>query len=146
MGGSSSKEKRSKTQQTTSKKYTKKAKVKGNNSGKVKAGKKGSVQWSRADEEGGDVSFVPAGRRRSSDDVEDLKAPPQRGRSRSLRFGDFTQLGRVHKVGDTDLLPVDIAFFQDGKVSEEPAWPGGQGARSAGKQAEGRRDRVSAGF
>ena len=37
-------------------------------------------------------------------------------RSRSLRFGDFAQMDRVHKVADNEYLPVDIAFFQDGKV------------------------------
>ena len=111
MGGSSSKEKRTKPQTTSI--YTKKAKVKGK-SGKVK-GRKGSVQWSRTDGEGGELTFVPC-RRKSSGDTRDLNPPPQRPRARSLRFGDFTQLGRVHKVGDTDMLPVDIAFFEDGKV------------------------------
>ena len=109
MGGSPSKEKR--TKPPTTSKYKKKAKVKGKS---VKV-KKSSLQWSRTDGEGGELTFVP-GRRRSSGDTGDLNPPPQRGRSRSLRFGDFTQLGRVHKVDDTDMLPVDIAFFQEGKV------------------------------
>lgn len=114
MGGSSSK--KSKAAQMDSKK-SKKAKGKGK-SAKVKAGKKGSGQWSRADGEGGEVTFTP-GRRKSSDDVEDLRPPPMRARAKSLRFVDFTQLDRVHKVDDNELLPVDIAFFQEGKVEPE---------------------------
>ncbi|KAK7100423.1 uncharacterized protein [Littorina saxatilis] len=115
MGGSSSKERKAKSQSTS--KYNKKAKVKGK-SGKGKV-RKGSVQWSRSDGEGGDITFISGGRRTSNNDVEDLTSPPQRGRSKSLRFGDFTQLDRMQRVDTTDLLPVDIAFFQDGKVEPE---------------------------
>ncbi|KAL8590402.1 hypothetical protein ACOMHN_011616 [Nucella lapillus] len=114
MGGSSSKEKRTKPQ--TDSKKSKKVKIKGK-SAKVKAsGKKGSAQWCRADGEGGDVTFTPGRRKSSSDDVDDMRPPAMRARSKSLRFVDFTQLDRIRKVEDNELLPVDIAFFQEGKV------------------------------
>ena len=115
MGGSSSKDKSPKAQ--TYSKKPKKAKEAKGKSVKAKANRKGSAQWSRADGKEGEVTFVPGGRRKSCDDLDVQQPPPRRDRSKSLRFGDFTQLDRQRKVDDSDLLPVDIAFFQEGKVS-----------------------------
>ncbi|XP_076440079.1 uncharacterized protein LOC143279790 [Babylonia areolata] len=115
MGGSSSKEKRTKPQ--TNCKKSKKAKVKGK-SAKAKGGKKGSAQWTRADGEEGEVTFTACSRK-ASEDTDTLRPPAMRARSKSLRFVDFTQLDRQRPADDNDLLPVDIAFFQEGKAEPE---------------------------
>lgn len=111
MGACSSKEKKSKTD-ASSNGSANKAKYKA-----AKKGKKGQEKWKNG-EHIEDLSMRPMGSRKDSD-VEDLKVPPVRERSKSLRFGDFAQMDRIRKVDDNELLPIDIAFFQDGKVEPE---------------------------
>lgn len=108
MGGSPSKEKKNNKFQQNSK-GGKKNKRKLNK----KAATKTDAKWTKVSGEGVKLQHDD----RKDSDVEDLKNPPQRERSKSLRFCDFTQLERTPKVGHADLLPVDIAFFQEGRVS-----------------------------
>ncbi|PVD23361.1 hypothetical protein C0Q70_16629 [Pomacea canaliculata] len=110
MGGSPSKEKKNNKFQQNSK-GGKKNKRKLNK----KAATKTDAKWTKVSGEGVKLQHDD----RKDSDVEDLKNPPQRERSKSLRFCDFTQLERTPKVGHADLLPVDIAFFQEGRVQPE---------------------------
>lgn len=116
MGGSSSKGMRSRSKsiardnsrKSKNPKSMKKVKAKGKS-------RKDSAQWTKVDDE---VTFV-AGYSRSDSSSSMVGPAVPRPRAKSLRFGDFQHLDRVHKVDDTEFLPVDIAFFQEGKVQPE---------------------------
>jgi hypothetical protein len=79
--------------------------------GKVKKGSQ--AQWTKDN----DVTFISNKERKLSNDSVAVPPATARGRSKSLRFGDFAHLDRVRKVDENELIPVDIAFFQEGKVS-----------------------------